>query len=90
MGIISIISSKVAQDGQHDTIKLTSLEELQQIIKKMKVLVATEKPFAKVAVDGIRNVVEGAGYEMALLEKYTDVNELYAAVADADALSITR
>ncbi len=88
MGIISIISSKVAQDGQHDTIKLTSLEELQQIIKKMKVLVATEKPFAKVAVDGIRNVVEGAGYEMALLEKYTDVNELYAAVADADALIV--
>ena len=88
MGIVSIISSKVAQDGQQDTIKLTTLEELQQIIKKMKVLVATEKPFAKVAVDGIRNVVEGAGYEMALLEKYTDVNELYAAVADADALIV--
>ena len=88
MGIISIISSKVAQDGNHDTIKLTSLEALQQIIKKMKVLVATEKPFAKVAVDGIRNVVEGAGYEMALLEKYTDVNELYEAVADADALIV--
>ena len=85
---MSILSSKVAQDGQHDTIKLTTLEELQQIIKKMKVLVATEKPFAKVAVDGIRNVVEGAGYEMALLEKYTDVNELYAAVADADALIV--
>jgi D-3-phosphoglycerate dehydrogenase len=78
----------VAQDGNQDTIKLTSLEALQQIIKKMKVLVATEKPFAKVAVDGIRNVVEGAGYEMALLEKYTDVNELYAAVADADALIV--
>ena len=88
MGIMSILSSKVAQDGQHDTIKLTTLEELQQIIKKMKVLVATEKPFAKVAVDGIRNVVEGAGYEMALLEKYTDVNEFYAAVADADALIV--
>ena len=34
----------------------------------MKVLVATEKPFAKVAVDGIREVVEKAGYELALLE----------------------
>ena len=89
MGIVSIISSKVAQDGNHDTVKLTTLEALQQIIKyKMKVLVATEKPFAKVAVDGIRNVVEGAGYEMALLEKYTDVNEFYAAVADADALIV--
>lgn len=54
----------------------------------MKILVATEKPFAKVAVDGIRNVVESNGYELALLEKYTDVNELYAAVADADALIV--
>ena len=40
--------------------------------KAMKVLVATEKPFAKKAVDGIREIVEGAGYELALLEKYTD------------------
>ena len=54
----------------------------------MKVLVATEKPFAKVAVDGIRKVVEENGYELALLEKYTDVNDFYAAVADADALIV--
>ena len=54
----------------------------------MKVLVATEKPFAKVAVDGIREVVEGAGYELALLEKYTDKQQLLDAVADADALII--
>ena len=54
----------------------------------MKVLVATEKPFAKVAVDGIRKVVEGAGYELALLEKYTDKQQLLDAVADADALII--
>ena len=54
----------------------------------MKVLVATEKPFAKVAVDGIREVVENNGYELALLEKYTDVNDFYAAVADADALIV--
>ena len=38
----------------------------------MKVLVATEKPFAKVAIDGIKQVLDEAGYEMALLEKYTD------------------
>ena len=38
----------------------------------MKILVATEKPFAKAAVDGIRKIVEDAGYELALLEKYTD------------------
>ena len=54
----------------------------------MKVLVATEKPFAKKAVDGIREIVEGAGFELALLEKYTDKTELLAAVADANALII--
>ncbi len=54
----------------------------------MKVLVATEKPFAKTAVEGIRNIVEGAGYTLALLEKYTDVNDFYKAVADADALIV--
>ena len=36
----------------------------------MKVLVATEKPFAKIAVDGIRKEIEAAGYELVLLEKY--------------------
>ena len=55
---------------------------------KMKVLVATEKPFAKSAVEGIRRIVEEVGYELALLEKYTDKSELLAAVADADALII--
>lgn len=53
-----------------------------------KVLVATEKPFAAVAVDGIRQVVETAGYELVLLEKYTDKADLLAAVADVDALII--
>ncbi len=62
--------------------------ELTTLIKPMKVLVATEKPFAKVAVDGIREVVEGAGYELALLEKYTEKAQLLEAVADADALII--
>ena len=54
----------------------------------MKILVATEKPFAKVAVDGIREIVEKAGHEMALLEKYADVSDFYQAVADADALIV--
>ena len=58
------------------------------ILKKMKVLVATEKPFAKVAVDGIREVVEQAGYELVLLEKYTSKEQLLDAVADVDALII--
>lgn len=53
-----------------------------------KVLVATEKPFAKVAIDGIRKEVEAAGFELALLEKYTEKKQLLDAVADADALII--
>lgn len=54
----------------------------------MKVLVATEKPFAKTAVDGIREICEKAHFELALLEKYTDVNDFYKAVADVDALIV--
>ena len=54
----------------------------------MKVLVATQKPFAAAAVAGIRQIVEEAGHEFALLEKYADQSELEAAVADADALIV--
>lgn len=54
----------------------------------MKVLIATEKPFAAVAVDGMRKVIEEAGAELVLLEKYTDRKDLVAAVADVDALII--
>lgn len=54
----------------------------------MKVLVATEKPFAAAAVAGIKDIVEGAGHTLALLEKYTAKEELLAAVADADALIV--
>lgn len=53
-----------------------------------KILVATDKPFAPVAVKEIRKVVEGAGYELVLLEKYTQKSELLAAVADVDAMII--
>lgn len=58
------------------------------LVNSMKVLIATEKPFAKVAVDGIREVVEKAGYTLALLEKYTEKQQLLDAVADADAIII--
>lgn len=54
----------------------------------MKVLLAAEKPFAKTATDGIRKIVEQAGFTFALLEKYTDPADLIAAVADADALIV--
>lgn len=54
----------------------------------MKILVATDKPFAPVAVRMIREVAEGAGHELALLEKYTGVDQLLEAVADADAMIV--
>lgn len=54
----------------------------------MKVLVATEKPFAKAAVDGIREIIENAGHELALLERYTDKAQLLEAVADVDAMIV--
>jgi len=54
----------------------------------MKVLVATEKPFAAVALEGIRQVIEDAGYTLDTLEKYTAANQLLSAVADADALIV--
>lgn len=53
-----------------------------------KILVATEKPFAKAAVEGIKKIVEGAGFQMALLENYSQKNELLEAAADADAIII--
>jgi D-3-phosphoglycerate dehydrogenase len=54
----------------------------------MKILVATEKPFAAVAVEGIRKEIEAAGHTLQLLEKYADKQQLLAAVADADAVII--
>ncbi|MFP4467507.1 MAG: NAD(P)-dependent oxidoreductase [Bacteroidales bacterium] len=53
-----------------------------------KVLVATVKPFAPAAVDGIREVLDKAGYEMVLLEKYTSPDEWKEAAADVDAMII--
>ncbi len=53
-----------------------------------KVLIATVKPFAQKAVDQIKKVLDGAGYEYEFLEKYNGEEELIAAVKDADALII--
>jgi D-3-phosphoglycerate dehydrogenase / 2-oxoglutarate reductase len=53
-----------------------------------KILVATDKPFAAVAVNGIRQRVEAAGYELLLLEKYTQKQELLDAILSADAVII--
>jgi D-3-phosphoglycerate dehydrogenase len=54
----------------------------------MKILVATEKAFAPVAIKLIREVTDAAGCELALLENYKDVSELLSAVADADAMIV--
>lgn len=54
----------------------------------MKVLVATEKPFALTAVEGIRKEIESAGHELVLLEKYTEKSQLLNSVKDADAIIV--
>ncbi|MFW5754618.1 MAG: NAD(P)-dependent oxidoreductase [Marinilabiliaceae bacterium] len=53
-----------------------------------KVLVATEKPFAPAAIAQMKDIFGKAGFEMALLEKYSSPDELKSAVADADALIV--
>ena len=54
----------------------------------MKILIATDKPFAAIAVTGIRKVIENAGMELALLEKYTEKAQLLEAVKEVDAIII--
>ena len=54
----------------------------------MKILVATEKPFSKEAVKGIREIVEKGGHELIILEKYTDKKELLDAAKVANAIII--
>lgn len=54
----------------------------------MKILVATEKPFAKKATDEMKNIAQSAGVELVLLEKYTDVNDFYRAVETVDGLIV--
>ena len=54
----------------------------------MKVLIATQKPFAAAAVKGIREILENAGNEVVLLEKYPGEDELVASVADAEAMIV--
>lgn len=54
----------------------------------MKILLATQKPFAAAAVAGIKEIAEGAGHEVVLLEKYPEQSDLVAAVADVDAMII--
>jgi D-3-phosphoglycerate dehydrogenase / 2-oxoglutarate reductase len=61
---------------------------LNQKNRVMKILVATEKAFAPVAVSQIREVTEASGHQLVLLENYKNVSELLTAVADADAMIV--
>jgi len=79
---VGIILHTVEKKKQDRTIEFTSL------IMGMKVLIATEKPFAKVAVEGITKILKEAGIEAVLLEKYTDKADLLKAVADVEGVII--
>lgn len=54
----------------------------------MKVLLATSKPFASQAVNGIQNVIETAGYKFEKLENYSEKSQLLDALKDVDALIV--
>jgi D-3-phosphoglycerate dehydrogenase len=54
----------------------------------MEILVATEKPFAQIAIRQIREVTEAGGFKLALLENYKNISELMVAVSNADALIV--
>jgi len=76
---------------QYKTLKIEvqcSKFKFQRKKRLMKILVATEKPFAAAAVDGIKKEAQAAGHEVVMLEKYTEKQQLLDAVADADAAII--
>lgn len=54
----------------------------------MNVLLATQKPFASAAVKGIKDILEAAGHNVSVFEKYAEQKDLVAAVAGAEALII--
>lgn len=54
----------------------------------MKILLATQKPFAAAAVKGIREIAEAAGHELVLLEKYENQSDFVAAVSDVEAIIV--
>ena len=86
--IIKVPAGYNALTGDVTEWNYTKEINLKTEVKEMKVLVATEKPFAKKAVDGIKEIVEGAGIELVLLEKYSDKAQLLEAVADVDGIII--
>jgi D-3-phosphoglycerate dehydrogenase len=74
--------------GKWEIYSIDSSEKLTRRYIMPKVLIATEKAFAGEAVQKIKSTLDAAGYQHVWLENYTDVNEFYKAVADAEALII--
>ena len=66
----------------------SEVEDLIENRSNMKILIATQKPFAAKAVEGMKNILTEAGYEVAMLERYEEPEELVAAVADVDGLIV--
>ena len=66
-------------------------EEVEELIEnrvKMKILIATQKPFAAKAVEGMKEIIAEAGCEVVMLERYGNQQDLVAAVADAEGLIV--
>ena len=66
----------------------SEVEDLIENRNNMKILIATQKPFAAKAVEGMKNILTEAGYEVVMLERYEEPEELVAAVADVDGLIV--
>ena len=66
----------------------SEVEVVMEKVKEMKILIATQKPFAAKAVEGMKNILVEAGYEVVMLERYEEPEELVAAVADVDGLIV--
>lgn len=67
---------------------MSSVHEKQGGRMSKKILVATEKPFAKVAVEGIREIIKKAGHELVLLESYKEKKDFLNAVSQVDAVIV--
>ena len=80
---MGIVGYTITKKEEKKTVFFTELIE-----EKMKILVATEKPFAKAATDGIKKIAADAGMEVVLLENYSGVEPFKEAVKDADALIV--
>ena len=66
----------------------SEVEDLIENHTKMKILIATQKPFAAKAVEGMKNILSEAGFEIVMLERYEEPEELVAAVADVDGIIV--